>query len=157
MKHESGKIEATYRNSESNKNENSAGRIFLQHFRILNLSKLKTIKVLKEDEKLLTKIKIIDSTPVKDCIKSPLFYFKDCDSMTYETNMANADPYFNDFLSSLGTIVDEPHIRTGNFEHLRDLITNAGIVYSANYCSELVFVCPSLKPAKKLTKVLFDF
>jgi hypothetical protein len=114
---------------------------------------LEQLSLLKDDEALLAQMKSLDSISIRDHFQVPFLYIKENESKSYEVNYL-ADTYFNEFLVSLGLILEGRHIRTGCFDHIRDLVENTGVVYSANCFSELVFLCPSLKPLKS-PKVLY--
>lgn len=141
-------LEQKHRETEVNKSEGTVNRIFLRHFQFLHTHRVNHIMLLGEEAGLRTQIELIDALPVRECFTVPLLYLKNSDASSYETNYME-DTGFNDFVGSLGIALDHKHVRTGNFNHLKDKVGNMwGMVYSANCTEELVFLCPSLRAPK---------
>jgi hypothetical protein len=129
------------RNAEIGKATGSLSRIFMQHFK---LCQHRNIQVLENKEGLLSHIKALDKVTFKTSLKIPLIFIKNSHSITYETNM-QSDAVFEDFLKSLGVIIQSQNIRTGFYDHIKKDSENVGIVYSTDFLTELVFLIPSLK------------
>lgn len=137
-------MEELHKQDEVNSSDNTYARIFLRHFQVLQPWKINQLSFLKDDENFNRLLKKIDMTTLKLSLKVPFLYIKNIESTTFETNYSE-DPYYNEFLISLGNILDEHNIHTGNFDHLIDLICNIGIVYSTNLLTELNFLTPTIK------------
>ncbi len=143
-KQETAGLERKYRKAERNCSDGSLGRILLQHFQFLNPARVSRISILREDARLATQLRLIDSLPVRERFCVPLLYLRDSDSPSYETQ-CQSDTYFNAFVGSLGVVLEPAHLRTGNFDHIKDEILCSAVVYSANCLEELAFLCPSLR------------
>lgn len=140
-------LEDVYNSSIPKRKKIKTPQLFLLHFRFFGIKKAKQFILLHESEKMISNLKMLDETPVRLIMKIPLLYLKSIDSLTYETDY-QSDTSFIDFARSLGTILEERHIKTGNFDHIKHLCTNAGVVYDTNCFTEQIFVAPSLKPLK---------
>lgn len=121
-------------------------RMFLHHFRPFISQGAKLI-LNTEDAKTL--IKEIDEITLKGMLFIPLLYLKTPSSDHYNTN-TSTDPQFNSFMTSLGTVLKDSHIRTGNFDSIADIFKDVGIVHFPARFTDLVFLCPSLHSEERL-------
>jgi hypothetical protein len=113
----------------------------------LNLGLHKRALLLTEDERLLTELQRLDTIALRQVNIIPLLYFKTADSPNYESNYAG-DAQFNDFLHSLGGLIDEGHIKTGHFDAHKDLLKNVAVVYTASLFLEQLYLVPSVKETR---------
>lgn len=143
-------LEDKYEECLVNKSENSQARLFFHHFKFLDALHLKNNLMLKESEAFRKAIKKIDKMPIRTTQIIPFLYAKNIEDLSYETNYL-VDDYFNNFLNSLGIKLDDKHICSGNFLHIKKLLKNTGVVYDANLLTELIFVVPTLKLNHKTT------
>jgi hypothetical protein len=73
-----------------------------------------------------------------------LLYLASPESRVYEQNYVQ-DKNYNDFLQNLGLILEEKHLKTGNFDNLKEDIINCGVIYHSDPFYELVFIVPTMK------------
>jgi len=124
--------------------DNTVGRLFLKNFQVLQNVKLNNSCILKDSAEFTEDIKKIDCQLIRHVQLIPFLYYKNVDSRSYETNYME-DTSFNDLLNSMGLVLDEKHVKTGNFDHIRNHIVDTGIVYNSSFLYEQLFVVPSLK------------
>ena len=122
-------------------NKSSVKRDFLQQLQYLAEPSL---GILKEDKEFIEHIKKLDNVLLKEVIQVPLLYIDNPDAETYRTNYTD-NTYFQQFLSSLGLVLNHQHILTGHFNYLKEYIDNIGMVYAGGYFANIVFLCPSLR------------
>ncbi len=137
-------MEELYRTSQTNKSENNIARLFFKHFQLLEAHELHNAVVLSEGERFSAVLHQLDATTLRQKVLVPLLYLKSASAKSYEIDY-HEDGSFNDFLASLGLMLDTQHIKTGNFDHATDLITNTGIVYNATAFCEQFYLVPSLR------------
>ena len=143
------RVEEKYRQAQTNTSGNTAAHLFFKHFQVLDSPKPRPL-LLQEDERLIVELQKIDTITLRHVQIVPLLYFKTADSPTYECSFSG-DEYFNNFLKSLGAVLEEPHIKTGHFDSYKEFLKATTVVYSANFFTEQLFLVPSLKPVKNPT------
>ena len=146
------KIETEYRKAQINTSESTLARLFLKHFQLIQGKRIEAGHILRNDADLLADLRVLDTKSIRYPQVVPLLYYKSGISHQYEGNYG-LDPGFNELLSSLGIVLQENHMRTGNFDRFKDLIVESGVVYSSGLLSEQLFVVPSIRLANRSVKV----
>eukprot|EP00826_Nyctotherus_ovalis_P066291 TRINITY_DN9786_c0_g1_i1.p1 TRINITY_DN9786_c0_g1~~TRINITY_DN9786_c0_g1_i1.p1 ORF type:complete len:262 (+),score=51.31 TRINITY_DN9786_c0_g1_i1:101-886(+) len=123
-----------------------ASRIFLHHFKFLNNP---GAKLMDNSSEFIQKLQEIDGIPLKEIIEIPVLYIADPGSEPFEI-MPQNDLQFNELLEGIGTVLTEAHIRTGNYEMVKEYVQDIGLIHSADYFSDVFFLCPSIKHTGKV-------
>jgi hypothetical protein len=139
-----GKIGIEYEKVQVNCSENTLARLFFNHFQLINENNLSSTFTLKETKELIEDLKLLDNKPKVLLQTIPLLYYKSATSDLHEINY-NEDKNFNEVVKELGLVLDQSHISTGNFNHIRELLESVAVVYNKKLFYEQVFIVPSLR------------
>ena len=148
------KLETEHRKSQVNTSTNTLARIFLKHFQFIQGRRLSSVCILQETPEFLNELKAIDVKSLRQVQMIPILYYKSSTSPQYEANYGSNDPYFNDIISELGIVLEDKHIKTGNFDHLQELVQDVGLVYNTGLFYEQVFIAPTLKLSNKMVRLI---
>ncbi len=123
---------------------NLFARQFMQHFQLLR--PLRGLRLLAPTPpmKFAGLLRRLDKIAVKNTLVVPLLYVGSARDTTFRRN-DRSDPVFTDFVRSLGLSLGQDQLRTGNFNHIRELVQTTAVVYDTNCFTELAFLVPSAR------------
>ena len=139
-----GRVSIEYDKAQVNCSENTLARLFFNHFQLINEKNISSTFTLKETKDLIKDLKLLDNKHKVLLQTIPLLYYRSPTSDSYEINY-NEDQCFNKIVKELGLILDQSHIDTGNFNHIKELLDSVGVVYNGKLFYEQVFIVPSLR------------